>query len=813
LGALILLAGVFTARAVEELRTAQQVRSLTAEQAQQSIPVRLRGVVTFFDEELFSRFIQDDTAGIYLKESTNTPGLIPGQIVEVEGVTSAGEYAPIVVPGKVRVVGQAELPVASPASFELLASGKEDSQFVEAVGIVRAVHSEEPLATRHVIEITTGGGRLKAYSKDLPVSDPGDLVDSTVKVRGVCSTVFNRQRQLFNIRLMVPRPSDLVIEKAAAADPFAIPARNIGSLLQFTPQGTYGHRVKVTGIVTHQQIGAVLFIEDDAKGLYVQTRERTSLRLGDRVEVLGFPAHGDYSPVLEDAIYRKTGSGPEPKPDDITLDEALKGTHDCQLVRMRGKLLDRAAQDQGEFLIVETGGFLFRALLDKKESADAFARVENGSGVSVTGVCLIDPGDWQAGETWRARSFHLVLRTPADLVVLQPPPWWTLQKVLWIAGLLAVLVLATFAWIGVLRRRVQKQTEIIRQKLQAEAALTERYEVLFENANDVVFTLDLNGSITSINNSGERLLQRRRDDLLNENILKVVAEDQRGAVGQWLAEMVQDAEPATAEWDFINADSQRVKLEISTRIIERDGKRVEIEGIARDITERRRLEREILEISNREQRRIGHDLHDGVCQQLAAIAYRLAIAGDRLQQKAPAEAAEVEQIENLINEANSQARSVARGLFPVRLEESGLAAALEELADGLSSRFKVKCRFLCKAPPLAVDNEVALHLYFIAQEALLNALRHGNATDLTISLGPVGDQFALTVQDNGKGFQISGVNRSGMGIRIMRYRARVIGAALELTSQEGRGAKVACVFSPVSRESLRGVKNDGNNQQ
>src|SRR4051812_21779139 len=151
---------------------------------------------------------------------------------------------------------------------------------------------------------------------------------------------------------------------------------------------------------------------------------------------------------------------------------------------------------------------------------------------------------------------------------------------------------------------------------------------------------------------------------------------------------------------------QRLKLEISSRLIEQNGRTVEVEGVARDITERRRLEREILEISNREQRRIGHDLHDGVCQQLAAITYLADILGDQLKEKGAAEYTEAERIAKLMNEVNGQARSVARGLFPVRLEEHGLVLALEELAASASTRYRITCRFVCDASSTNVDNEV-----------------------------------------------------------------------------------------------------------
>src|SRR5436305_8499097 len=175
---------------------------------------------------------------------------------------------------------------------------------------------------------------------------------------------------------------------------------------------------------------------------------------------------------------------------------------------------------------------------------------------------------------------------------------------------------------------------------------------------------------------GALLLQRTPTDILSRNIVELISEEQKPAARQWLENVLKDFGPPTAEWDFVSASSQRVKVEISTRLIERGGKVVEVEGIARDITERKRLEREILETSNREQRRIGHDLHDGVCQQLAGIAFMSSTLADELEEKGAAESSQAEQISMLINDAINQTRGVARGLFPVRLEENGLFSAL-----------------------------------------------------------------------------------------------------------------------------------------
>jgi len=778
-----------------ELQTAEQVRQLTPEQAARHYPVRLRGVLTFFDQAQFYRFFQDDTAGIYLfpSDALTNAALATGELVEIEGQTSPGEYAPTVTPQRTKILGPGTFPAAKPLSYEALASGEQDSQFVEVHGIVRAV-SFDAQTRYYAIEIATGGGHLTALATQLPVQREDELEDSTVRIRGVCISRFNLQRQLFDLRLLVPRPTDVVIETPAPSHPFDTPTRPIEQLLQFAPHGPYGHRVKVSGTVIYRRDNA-LYIEDQTEGLYVETQQTNSLLPGDEVEVLGFPAKGEYTPMLQDAIFRKTGSGPLLAPDIVTADEALKGTHDCRLVRIEATVLDRTRYSREQFLVLQSGGFIFNAYLERRDVGVDFAYLQNGCKVAVTGVCLIERGnDWHVGPDWRTKSFRILLRSAGDIFVLQRPPWWNLQKLLWIVGILCVAVLGVLMWVGVLRRRVQKQTRIIRQQLQTEAALKERYEDLFENANDMVFTHDMSGNITSVNKTGEEILGRPRDAILSKNLTEFVVEEQRAAAANWLAQVTKSAESPPAEWECLNAAGQRIRLEISSRVVGRAGKQMEVEGVARDITERKRLEREILEVSSREQRRIGHDLHDGVCQQLAAIAYRMDILADQLQEKGVAESAEAERVGGLVNEAINQTRGVARGLFPISLEENGLVSALEELAVNTSNLFKVRCQFSTEGQLPKVENGVALHLYYIAQEAVLNAAKHGRADNISVSLTRADDRFLLAVRDDGSGFELSDHGFSGMGIRIMRYRARVIGAALDLKSQPGQGTQISCVF-------------------
>jgi PAS domain S-box-containing protein len=777
-----------------ELRTAAQVRRLSAEEAERAYPVRLRGVVTFFDQKTPTkayRFIQDETAGIYFYPQED-PGLAAGQNVEIEGQTGKGEFAPIVVARRIRILGPGTFPQAKPVSLEQLVSGQEDSQFVEVRGVVRSVRLEEE-RRYFQIEVATGEGRLTVWTTELPVLRSDDLIDCTVRVRGVCFTQFNRQRQLFDFGLLSPRPEDLAVEQAAPTDPFALPAQPLKSLLQYSAQGSYGHRLKVLGTMTLRR-GDRLYLQEGTDGVCVETKQSSSVTVGDRLEVLGFPAKGEYTPMLTSAIYRRLQAGQPPIPDRITADEALQGDHDCRLVSIEATLLDRAEHSQEPFLVLQAGGFIFHAYLEASGGSLELQRLANGSKLLLTGVCLIEAGaDWHYGADWRAESFRLLLRSPADITVLQSPPFWTLRKLLWATALLGAVVLGAFAWVAFLRRRVRQQTRIIEEKLQAEAALKERYVELLENANDVVFTHDLTGKLTSVNSTGERLLGCSRAGLLNLNLVDLIAEDQRSAARQWLAQVVKGAD-LPAEWDFLNAAGQRFKLELNTRMIEQNGRQIEVEGIGRDVTERKRLEREILEISNQEQRRIGHDLHDGVCQQLAAIAYRSHVLARRLQEKGLSESADAETLGDLINDSLVQTRGVARGLFPVRLEENGLVSAVEELAASTRSLYAIECAFSTSEPAFDVENEIGLHVYYIAQEALLNAAKHSHGRKVVLALSCQGERLALTVSDDGAGFKSGDPAHTGMGIGIMRYRARVIGATLDLQSEPGRGTRVRCLF-------------------
>jgi signal transduction histidine kinase len=209
-------------------------------------------------------------------------------------------------------------------------------------------------------------------------------------------------------------------------------------------------------------------------------------------------------------------------------------------------------------------------------------------------------------------------------------------------------------------------------------------------------------------------------------------------------------------------------------------------SLSAELAERRRLESEILAIGEREQRRIGVDIHDSLCQHLTA--------------RGAPELADANRVVGLIEDAISLARGLAAGLFPLEADDEDLPSALSELADHFSSRFKVACRFFLVDPVQIQDSAVATHLDRIAQEAVHNAIRHGQARKIDIRLAKFGSAVALVICDDGSGFSTGQPVHHGMGLRNMKYRASIIGGTLTLGGGES-GAMVTCTFPKPDRPS------------
>ncbi len=229
-----------------------------------------------------------------------------------------------------------------------------------------------------------------------------------------------------------------------------------------------------------------------------------------------------------------------------------------------------------------------------------------------------------------------------------------------------------------------------------------------------------------------------------------------------------------------------------------------------DSTARRQLEREVLEVSNREQQRIGNDLHDGLGQELTGIALLLRGLENRAEREAPALSSSIEEVALLVNDAIFTTRALARGLSPVTFDRGGLSNALDALAKRLSAMFHIDVR--CEADDSldgGLESANALHLYRIAQEAVTNAAQHGEAAHVRITLGTDGDRGLLRIEDDGGGFNPSILQSKGLGLRIMRYRAQMMAGSLRIESARARSTTVSCWFPRAGGTSGGGGARGG----
>jgi PAS domain S-box-containing protein len=212
-----------------------------------------------------------------------------------------------------------------------------------------------------------------------------------------------------------------------------------------------------------------------------------------------------------------------------------------------------------------------------------------------------------------------------------------------------------------------------------------------------------------------------------------------------------------------------------------------------DVTERKRLEKTILEVSAREQRRIGQDLHDGLGQHLTGIAFLSKVLEEKLCEESVPESVDAAKIVLLVNDAIRKTKELARGLLPVVSEAQGLMSALKHCAEETEDLFRVTCGFECDSPVLINDVNVATHLYLIAREALNNAVKHGKARQLLVKLSASNGEGTLSIRDNGVGLAEIPL-RTGMGLNIMNYRARMVGGSLDVRNRTDGGVMVSCIF-------------------
>jgi diguanylate cyclase (GGDEF)-like protein/PAS domain S-box-containing protein len=492
------------------LTSIQAIRDLPASDLNGTPAVHIHAVVTYYDTVAPNLFVQDSTGGIWvdLRGSKLTPPR-QGQRLDLRGTAQLG-FSPYIAQPTWRFEGTSPPPSPISLTYQQIITGAWDARWLQIDGVVRSF-VQQLEGSVLVMDVATPTGSFKVRVPDYHGSFPMNLVDARVRFRGVCGAAFNRRNQLTAINLLVPSLADIRILEPAPPDPFAVAITPIAGIRRFSADLPDVHRVKVKGIVTAPFLRRGLFLTDPTGGVYAESQDGTPLQAGDEVEVVGFPAQGEYSPVLRSAILHPTGRHQPVEPLPITGKMALHGGYDAQLVRIEGVVRSSSQSPTSPSLTVESDDHIVFAAPSTSLQA-SLSSIPVGARVALIGICSI-----KTDENGNPSAFEIVLRSSSNLTVLSRPPWLNGRRALYILVLAIVVSLAILGWVVILRRRVRQQTGIIEAKLQNEMALEERYRRIFQRNLTGLYIARHDGTLVDCNDACARMLGfAGREELLQD---------------------------------------------------------------------------------------------------------------------------------------------------------------------------------------------------------------------------------------------------------------------------------------------------------
>lgn len=429
-----------------------QLKRLSEAEASSHKRVAVRAVVTYFDPDWHLLFVQDDTAAAFVNLGDLEMQLRPGDLIDISGVSSLGDFAPVIIHPKLGFVGRAQLP--TPFRADTLDGNlpAADSKWCSFRGVVHTAQEHGPHTNLKV-----GAGPTEV-TVQLPMLIRGeDLIDQEVTVTGVFGVLFNERRQAVGHQILVPSPDFLkVVDRE---DNHNSPA-SIASLLRYALDADERHSVTLRGTVVLKSAPDTIFVQDISAGIRVRATGPVDVADGDRVSVRGFVTPGDYSPVLEDAVVTREASGSLPNPASASAKPAFDGATDSTYVAMRGTVTAVHSDANSTVLVLNDKGTFFNAVGPFNAELSS---LRPGSEVEVRGVCqvLVDRFPFSI------RGISLSFDSPGSVSVLRPGSWWDARKIGWALVLIVVLAAAASLWATLLQRQVEIQTHELQDSLQS----------------------------------------------------------------------------------------------------------------------------------------------------------------------------------------------------------------------------------------------------------------------------------------------------------------------------------------------------------
>ncbi len=461
------------------------------------------------------------------------------------------------------------------------------------------------------------------------------------------------------------------------------------------------------------------------------------------------------SEVIFDTFFPGPSHRPPPQPNAVENDE-LRATQEL-IVNVREKMgLPAEAAYSGEF-----------------HSAAGEPLIGSFRNVSEVGR--------KAGRNWLLGIYRSKARLSASAF-----HFGDFGTLILVCGLAMPLSLLLMYYTYQLAQRDQARVEEARTRLAA----------IVQSSEDAIYSESFGGRITSWNRGAEHVFGFSEAEAIGRSSAELIPSERPAEESQIVAQLIEGASLAERSFETIRLRKDGKPIHVSqsvSPIEDARGRPVGVSIIARDITARKNLEREVLEITSTEQQRIGRELHDSLGQVLTGLSFLAKSLSQKLAAAGNPEAETAQTITTGIQQAVGEVRRAVRGLVPVEVDASGFMVALEKLAADTRSRCNVNCRVECVQPVPIDDNLVATHLYRIVQEAINNAVKHAQARQIVVRPEARMGTLSVTVEDDGVGIGDNAARNGGLGLRIMQYRAGAIDATLDVRTSNGRGTAVVCV--------------------
>jgi len=467
------------------LTTINQIYQISLEESSRRYPVKVRGVITS-PMENNGAVLQDSSRGIYV--ALDGPiHLQVGDYCEIEGTTGPYTFSPYIDASHVEVLGAGSLPEPVEPSWDQLINGSLHCNYVELEGVVTFIDNDR-------ITLLTRGGRINVRLNPAGAKMPHNALGATVRLRGCLRADWEGVSHRVMVGSIFLDQRWITVVQPAPDDPFKVGYKRVDDLLQFDPEAGALQRVRIYGVLIHKGRDFCCLM-DGSSGLKFVPAGEIDAAVGDRVDVAGFLELGGTSPVLREALVRKTEHAEMPAPRQLEPENLLLDEYDATFVKVEGVLL--SVHEQPSKVVLELQNGLRRFVAELSDGLD-IETLTLGSRLELTGAYIGLGGNRVLGRP--IDSFKLLLNSDADITILSSPPWWTLQRLLNVVGLLGLVLVAALIWIKMLHRKVEQRTEELgnqireRQRAENQRKIEQERARLAHDLHD-----DLGARLTEVN--------------------------------------------------------------------------------------------------------------------------------------------------------------------------------------------------------------------------------------------------------------------------------------------------------------------------